>query len=145
MFQKLFFACFFVFALTSVLFAQTNCPPATLQSNPQPVTGGGSSCIAEADWVNLDLNETWSRKVHLKGGQSYWFAASKCARAYSIAGEVKDDRGNILKSDRGSSVGFCFRAPMTGTYTVSYRVTELRGSYSFAITNACLSVSNCSP
>ncbi len=146
MFQKVLFVCFLVVAMAGSAMAWTNCPPASLPSNPNPVViGGSSSCIIEADWVHLGLQESWSREVKLESGQSYWFSASKCARAYSIAGEVKDDEGKVLKSDSGSNVAFCFQAPKTGIYKVSYRVTELNGSYSFAITNACLSRSNCKP
>lgn len=146
MFRKVLFVCFLVVVMAGVALAWTNCPPAALPSNPKPVVvGGGSACIAEASWVQLNLNENWTRQVELEGGKSYWFAASKCARAYSLAGEVKDSKGVVLKSGSGPSVGFCFRAPKTGVYSISYRVTGLKGMYSFAITNACLSMSNCSP
>lgn len=146
MIRKLLLVCFLVLIPVS-LFASTNCPPATLIPNPQPVVGSGeeSSCIVNADWVKLGLNKSWSKEVQLNGGQSYWFAVSKCARAYSVAGEVRDDEGKIIESGEGSGFAFCFKAPKTGIYTVSYRVTGLNGYYSFAITNACLSESKCTP
>lgn len=125
--------------------AWTNCPPASLPANPSPVAVGKSSCIVEADWVQLTLNEKWTRKVKLEAGQSYWFSGSKCARASSMASEVRDEQNNVVKSDSGSSIGYCFRAPITGTYTLSYWVTRLNGSYSFAITSGCLSKSSCKP
>jgi hypothetical protein len=99
----------------------------------------------EADWVQLGLNENWAREVKLESGQSYWFSASKCARASSIAGEVRNDQNKIIKAGGGSSVAFCFRVPKTGTYKLIYRVTRLNGSYTFAITSACLSRSDCKP
>lgn len=145
--KKLFFSILGISVLfmMPVLLGWTNCPPAPLSSNPQPVIiGGQSRCIVEADWVHLGLNESWSKKVQLKGGQSYWFSASKCARAYGVAGEVRDSEGKVIKSNSGSEVSFCFQAPKDGRYTVSYRVTGLRGSYTYAITNACLSESDCS-
>lgn len=140
------FAIMFAVMLLSVgtVIAWTNCPPAELPANPQVVTGQ-TQCIVQSDWSQLGLNEAWSREVKLESGQSYWFSASKCARAYSVAGEVRDDQGRVLKSDSGSSVGFCFRPPKTGTYKVSYRVTGLNSSYSYAITTACLAKSNCKP
>lgn len=147
MIRKLLLVCFLALIPAS-LFAWTNCPPATLAPNPGPVAVGSgeeSPCIVKANWVELGLNESWSREVQLNGGQSYWFAVSKCARAYSVAGEVRDDEGEIIESGRGSGFAFCFKAPKTGIYTVSYRVTGLNGNYSFAITNACLSESKCTP
>ncbi len=142
--KKLFFSILAIAVLfmTPVLLGSTNCPPAALSPNPQPVMGG-SSCIVEADWVRLGLTESWTRKVQLKGGQSYWFSASKCVRAYSIAGEVRNSKGGVINSDSGSKVSFCFKAPEDGRYTVSYRVTGFNRSYTYAITNACLSESNC--
>lgn len=144
MLRKFFLACVVVLTMTSIVYAWTNCPPGSLASNPMPIVGG-ESCIVEADWEQMNLNEVWSRQVTMQAGQSYWFTASKCARASSIAGDVKDDHGKVLKSDSGSDVGFCFQAPKTGAYTVSYHLTGLNGSYSYAITKACLEKSNCIP
>jgi len=143
MLKKFSLAYFIVLTLVSIVYAG-NCPPGSLVINPNPIAGGGS-CIIEADSEWLNLNEVWSRQVNLQAGQSYWFTASKCARAYTVAGEVKDELGKVLKSDSGSVVSFCFQAPKTGMYTVSYRVTSLKGSYSYAVTKACLEKSNCKP
>lgn len=153
MIKKIFIAAFFylfllIFSLQSSLFAWTNCPPADLAPNPRPIIVEGkksSSCIVEADWVELKLNESWSRKINLTGGKTYWFSASKCARAYSLSAKVNDDKENQIASDSGSKISFCFKAPKTGIYTISYNVTGLNGSYSYAITQACLSESNCRP
>jgi len=141
--RKVLFFCLLVLFLAPALFAGTNCPPATLAPNPKPIAVGSSPCLVEADWVNLGLNEVWSKRVHLKGGQSYWFSVSKCARAYAIAGGVQDAQGKVIKFDSGSEISFCFKAPEDGSYNVSYRVTGLNRSYSYAITSACLSESNC--
>lgn len=141
----IFSTMFFCLICVSAVLAWTNCPPASLSTNPAPIVSGGTpSCIVEADWVELNLNKNWSRNVTMEAGKSYWFTASKCARAKSIKGEIIDSSGKVLKSDSGSEVAMCFRAPTTGKYTVRYRVTALYG-YSFAITNACLSRSNCKP
>jgi len=141
--RKCLFFCLLVLFLAPVLFAATNCPPAALAPNPKPITVGSSPCIVNADWVRLGLNESWSRRVQLKADQSYWFSASKCARAYSLAGEVKDVQGKVIKSGSGSEISFCFKAPEDGSYNVSYRVTGLNRSYTYAITSACLSESDC--
>ncbi len=146
MIKKAVLSCFFVILSASACLAWTSCPPPSLQDNPSPIISGNrNSCIIEANWIQLNLNEEWSKKVALEEGQVYWFSASKCARAHAIAGEVKDEQGNVLKSSNGSNACFCFRAPKTGYYTVGYRVTELNGSNSSAITSCCLSRSNCSP
>jgi hypothetical protein len=141
--------CSFIFIAMTIMttgaFATTNCPPASLAPNPSPVVKGSGTgaCIASANWVELKLNESWTKQVNLKGGRGYWFSASKCARARSISGEIRDASGKVLKSGSGAGFGFCFKPPKDGTYSVTYKVTGLNGSYSFAITNACLSESNC--
>jgi len=143
MLKKLVIAGFLFFCLITTLYAWTNCPPADLSPNPMPIVVGQEKCLIKADWVNLSLNESWSRRVQLVAGKSYWFSATKCARGYRLAGQVKDDRGKVIKSASGSRIEFCFKAPTSGSYVVSYTVTELNGSYTFAITQACLSESNC--
>ncbi len=141
-----FLICTLVLVLAPASYAWNTCPPEDRPSNPKPVAvGKGSACIVSADGVSLNLNEAWSRTVQLKGGQNYWFSASKCARGRSLAGEIRDNQGTLVGSDSGSSIGFCFKAPKTGSYTARYSVTGLNSSYSYAVTDACLEESNCTP
>lgn|GEM_PF-1862599 len=145
MHKRIFFIVI-AFCFAANLALAGNCPPGSLVVNPSPVVvgGGAEKCIIEASWVELNLNQAWSRNVKLKAG-SYWFSASKCARGRMLSAEVKDKNNNIIKSDSGSKIGFCFTVPVDGKYKISYKVIELNSSYSYAITSACLSHSSCTP
>jgi hypothetical protein len=141
-----FFVFMFVLSIPVLALAYTNCPPADLSPNPAPVVKGGSSpCIAKTDHAELKLNQSWAEKVSLTAGKSYWYSATKCARASSLKAEVLDGNGNVIKSDSGARASFCFSVPKTGAYTIKHTVTGLNGSYNFAITQSCLSESKCSP
>ena len=124
--------------------SNSQCLPQAVKADPNPVKNilGMSKCLGKITG-EMKLDEDRIKILELEANQTYWFAASGCARVKLIFIGVFGEEGIMLKTDKASRPAFCFRTEKAGKYIFLLTLEETEPNVKKSNVSSCITKSEC--